>query len=138
MRKHRVLPGFGRSCGWLSLVECALAKRGPRKSFRMRTYKKRGGGVISLRFSNFDFQVSNLQEGFSIFQFRFSSFYLSAGAGGVTSLGSRGVTEDVELPKEFTPVTSHSIAFVETYFAPNRPPLNQVNTCISPQVELKL
>jgi len=37
----------------------------------------------------------------------------AAGAGGVTSLGSRGVTEDVELPKELTPVTSHSIAFVE-------------------------
>jgi len=36
-----------------------------------------------------------------------------AGAGGVNSLGSRGVTEDVELPKELTPVTSHSIAFVE-------------------------
>ena len=36
----------------------------------------------------------------------------AAGAGGVTSLGSRGVTEDVELPKELTPVTSHSIAFV--------------------------
>lgn len=35
------------------------------------------------------------------------------GAGGVTSLGSRGVTEDVKLPKELTPVTSHSIAFVE-------------------------
>ena len=35
------------------------------------------------------------------------------GAGGVISLGSRGVTEDVELPKELTPVTSHSIAFVE-------------------------
>lgn len=28
------------------------------------------------------------------------------------SLGSRGVTEDVELPKELTPITSHSIAFV--------------------------
>ena len=35
------------------------------------------------------------------------------GAGGVNSLDSRGVTEDVELPKELTPVTSHSIAFVE-------------------------
>jgi len=35
------------------------------------------------------------------------------GAGGVTSLGSRGVTEDVELPKELTPVTSYSIAFIE-------------------------
>ena len=46
-------------------------------------------------------------------QFQFSSFNLRAGAGGVTSLGSRGVTEDVELPKELTPVTSHSIAFVE-------------------------
>jgi len=31
----------------------------------------------------------------------------------VIPLGSRGVTEDVELPKELTPVTSHSIAFVE-------------------------
>jgi len=31
----------------------------------------------------------------------------------VISLSSRGVTEDVELPKELTPVTSHSIAFVE-------------------------
>ena len=37
----------------------------------------------------------------------------AAGAGGVISLGSRGVTEGVELPKELTPVTSHSIAFVE-------------------------
>lgn len=37
----------------------------------------------------------------------------AAGAGGVTSLGSRGVTEDVELPKELTPITSHSIAFVK-------------------------
>jgi len=37
---------------------------------------------------------------------------LVAGAGGVNSLGSRGVTEDVEPPKELTPVTSHSIAFV--------------------------
>ena len=34
------------------------------------------------------------------------------GAGGVNSLGSRGVTEDVQPPKELTPVTSHSIAFV--------------------------
>lgn len=48
---------------------------------------------------------------FSKFDFRASNFM--AGAGGVTSLGSRGVTEDVELPKELTPVTSHSIAFVE-------------------------
>src|SRR5437773_11980323 len=35
-----------------------------------------------------------------------------AGAGGVNSLGSRGVTEDVELQRNSPPITSHSIAFV--------------------------
>lgn len=35
----------------------------------------------------------------------------SVGAGGVNSLGFRGVTDDVEPPKELTPITSHSIAF---------------------------
>ena len=42
--KHRVLPGFGRSCPRVSLLECALTKRGPRNPFRMRTYEKRWGG----------------------------------------------------------------------------------------------
>ena len=55
----------------------------------------------------------------------------------MTSLGSRGVTEDVELPKELTPVTSHSIAFVDPYFALIAPKLNRVNTCILAQVDLK-
>jgi len=39
----------------------------------------------------------------------------------VNSLGSRGVTEDVELPKELTPVTSHSIAFVAATLLPPAP-----------------
>ena len=55
----------------------------------------------------------------------------------MTSLGSRGVTEDVNLPKEFTPVTSHSIAFVDAYFAPMAAGLNRVNTCILTQVDPK-
>ena len=36
----------------------------------------------------------------------------------MNSLDSRGVTEDVEFPKELTPVTSHSIAFVEATLHP--------------------
>src|SRR5215471_15894351 len=42
--KHRVLPGFGRNRPPVTSLESALTKRGARKSFRMRTYKKQGGG----------------------------------------------------------------------------------------------
>src|SRR5262245_59037982 len=64
-------------------------------SFLLITLQQWGHARSSSQFSNSGFQSAT-----------------HAGAGGVTSLGSRGVTEDVELPKELTPVTSHSIAFV--------------------------
>src|SRR5438045_1133709 len=41
--KHRVLPGFGRSCPSVTSLECALTKGSPRNPFRMRSYKKSGG-----------------------------------------------------------------------------------------------
>jgi len=63
----------------------------------MRIYKNQGvGGKPYLRSENASRRIQSTV----------------AGAGGVNSLYSRGVTEDVELPKELTPVTSHSIAFV--------------------------
>ena len=63
----------------------------------MRTYKKQGvGGKPYLQSEDASLRIPSTV----------------AGAGGVNSLYSRGVTEDVELPKELTPVTSHSIAFV--------------------------
>src|SRR5215467_2156911 len=42
--KHRVLPGFGRNWPPVTPLESALTKRGARKCFRMRTYKKQGVG----------------------------------------------------------------------------------------------
>ena len=39
----RVLPVFGRNCRPVSPLKCALAKRGPRNLFRMRSYEKTGG-----------------------------------------------------------------------------------------------
>src|SRR5437762_9274483 len=45
--KHRVLPGFGRSCPPITPLECALTKRSPRNPFRMRTYKKSGGRGVA-------------------------------------------------------------------------------------------
>src|SRR6184192_484454 len=41
--KHRVLPGFGRSCPSVTPLECAVTKRAPRNPFKMRSYKKGGG-----------------------------------------------------------------------------------------------
>src|SRR5947207_478755 len=41
--KHRVLPGFGRSCPSVTSLECALTKGSPRKHFIMRGHRKSGG-----------------------------------------------------------------------------------------------
>ena len=42
---HRVLPGFGRNCLLASPLECALTKRAPLNSFRMRSSEKNRGEV---------------------------------------------------------------------------------------------
>ena len=49
----------------LTPLECAVTKTRYHKSFRMRTYKKKGGGgwgVEPFRFSNFDFPISRFKE----------------------------------------------------------------------------
>jgi hypothetical protein len=43
MRKHRVLPAFGRNRPPVSLLVSALTEVPARKPFRIRTYKKPGG-----------------------------------------------------------------------------------------------
>ena len=45
--KHRVLPDFGRNWRPASPLECAVTRFDPRKSFRMRTYRKKGGGAAA-------------------------------------------------------------------------------------------
>src|SRR5690242_6333426 len=42
--KDRVLPCFSRNCRFATPLECTFMKSGARKSFKMRTYRKRRGG----------------------------------------------------------------------------------------------
>src|SRR5213078_1207718 len=58
--KHRVLPGFGRSCPSVTPLECAVTQIDAVTPLECAVTKKGGGeGVQPSRSSNFDFRVSN-------------------------------------------------------------------------------
>src|SRR5438045_7103640 len=57
--KHRVLPGFGRSCPPVTPLECAVTKSRPLTPLEWAVTKKGGGRAMSSRFSNFEFPTSH-------------------------------------------------------------------------------
>jgi|SRR5437016_3133502 len=57
--KHRVLPGFGRSCPPVTPLECAVTKSRPLTPLECAVTKKGGGRAMSSRFSNFEFPTSH-------------------------------------------------------------------------------